>query len=380
MFDWCAQKSITGHANISRLLQQPFHDGQLLHLWRLLEEFLTRELREQCLQDVLQSLSQVTTSHLYLARLPFWGYISTTYDTCLESAYKQVHQRELNKRYTSSISNSLDPFIEEQPFILKLYGDISEPSSIVIRDRLSKGPASIDRLDAVHALLKNTPVLFAGFEQADPDYLYLASISQSRIFPSSAFSMLDSKTLSRLQVIIDSYSPNAELSMPLPQVGLQPDALNGNSPLEIYIAYALNDESYFNSLKKQLNILKRQGYNISCQAHEVVISSAWKNKDHLNTAHIILLLVSPDLLDSDFCYCPKMRAAVWRQLHVKNCCVIPILIRPTSPKLLKKTPFGSLEFLPLNGKSVSQYRSKDVVFMNIIEYILDKLDELSYYS
>jgi hypothetical protein len=53
---------------------------------------------------------------------------------------------------------------------------------------------------------------------------------------------------------------------------------------------------------------------------------AWDK--HLQDASIILLLVSPDFLASDYCYSMEMQWALERH-HTGESHVIPILLRPT---------------------------------------------------
>lgn len=49
--------------------------------------------------------------------------------------------------------------------------------------------------------------------------------------------------------------------------------------------------------------------------------------EHLNTADIILLLVSSDFIDSDYCYDVEMKRALKRH-EAEDARVIPIILRP----------------------------------------------------
>ena len=69
---------------------------------------------------------------------------------------------------------------------------------------------------------------------------------------------------------------------------------------------------------------------------------------HLNSAHIILLLVSPDLMASDYCYSIEMKLAMERHA-AKTARVIPIILRPTD---WKKAPFSKLQVLPSNHRPI----------------------------
>ena len=64
---------------------------------------------------------------------------------------------------------------------------------------------------------------------------------------------------------------------------------------------------------------------------------------HLNEADIILLLISPDFIASDYCYSKEMKWAMDR--HERGeARVIPIILRPVDN--WKGAPFGKLQALP----------------------------------
>ncbi len=76
----------------------------------------------------------------------------------------------------------------------------------------------------------------------------------------------------------------------------------------------------------------------------------WADEIHkrLNSAHIILLLVSPDFIDSDYCYGTEMKQAMER--HERGeACVIPVILRQV---YWQDMPFGKLQALPTDAKPV----------------------------
>jgi len=97
---------------------------------------------------------------------------------------------------------------------------------------------------------------------------------------------------------------------------------------------------------------------------------------HLNEVQIILLLVSPDFMDSDYCYDVEMMRAIER--HERGeACVIPIILRPTE---WKDAPFGRLQSLPTDAKPVSTWRNRELAFLNIaqgIKKVIEKQGEAS---
>ena len=149
-------------------------------------------------------------------------------------------------------------------------------------------------------------------------------------------------------------------------------------PIEVYTAYAADDIKIFRRIKEIYDILKAQKYHVSFHEDEVTRSLAWQRKDHLETAGLIVLLISNTFLKTDFCYQERMHIAVERHRQ-EDCYVIPVLARPTLPRFLQRTPFHDLEFLPGRDQAISNLKQKDQAINSIAAYILDRIDRLEYY-
>jgi hypothetical protein len=84
---------------------------------------------------------------------------------------------------------------------------------------------------------------------------------------------------------------------------------------------------------------------------------------HLNTAQIILLLISPDFIASPYCYGIEMMRALERQ-QLGETYVIPILLRPV---FYEGAPFAHLSPAPTNGKAITTWANRDEAFVDIVE-------------
>src|SRR2546430_17246710 len=120
--------------------------------------------------------------------------------------------------------------------------------------------------------------------------------------------------------------------------------------VEIFFCYAREDEEHRKRLEKHLQALKRQ--EIIDMWHDRMISAKaeWSRQidRHLNTAKIILLLVSPDFMSSDYCYSQEMLRAMER--HERgDARVIPVILRPV---YWQGAPFGKLQVLPTDAKAI----------------------------
>ncbi len=99
--------------------------------------------------------------------------------------------------------------------------------------------------------------------------------------------------------------------------------------IEIFFSYAREDELLRDELAKQLRNLERLGFITVWHDRNISAGTEWASEidARLNTAQIILLLISPDFMNSDYCYSSEMERALERQA-TGEARVIPILLRP----------------------------------------------------
>src|SRR5260370_14341164 len=130
-------------------------------------------------------------------------------------------------------------------------------------------------------------------------------------------------------------------------------AAEARQPLEVFYSYAHEDEPLRQELEKHLHILELQGFIKGWHDRDISAGIEWANEidTHLNSAHIILLLVSPDFLASRYCYSVEMKRAMERH-YAKEACVIPIILRPL---YWQGAPFHKLQLLPTDAKPVTQW-------------------------
>jgi TIR domain len=142
--------------------------------------------------------------------------------------------------------------------------------------------------------------------------------------------------------------------------------------VKVMLCYAREDEELLERLKAHLSTLKDRvdiwhDRNISAGAD-------WQSEisSHLEEAQIILLLISPDFFNSEYCRGIEMAQAL--KLHkLEKARVIPVILRPV---LWETTPLGNLQVLPKDGKPVTTWPNIDDAFYYIakILYFLVKRD------
>jgi hypothetical protein len=144
--------------------------------------------------------------------------------------------------------------------------------------------------------------------------------------------------------------------------------------LDIFFAYAHIDEPLRNTLEKHLSALKRQGFITGWHDQKVLPGQEWEQEAalHLSKAHIILLLVSPDFLASDYSYGTELKMAMERHQR-GEAKVIPVLLRPVD---WKHDPLGKLQVLPSGGKPVTSWPNQDEGFLSVAEGIREVVEDL----
>jgi uncharacterized protein (UPF0297 family) len=135
--------------------------------------------------------------------------------------------------------------------------------------------------------------------------------------------------------------------------------------ISIFYSYAHEDELLRQQLEKHLAVLRRQGLISEWYDRQIIAGTEWVHEidTHLETASIILLLVSPDFIASDYCYESEMNRAIERH-KAGEALVIPIILRPVD---WHGSPFGNLQALPKDGKPVTSWTNRDEAFLDIAE-------------
>jgi hypothetical protein len=184
----------------------------------------------------------------------------------------------------------------------------------------------------------------------------------------STFFKLDT-SLAKVHVRIYNNGKNVTetLSMDVPQLTI-------SNPLAIFYSYVHADEALRAELEKHLSLLRRQGLISTWYDQQVLPGANWSEETlvHLNSASLILLLISPDFLASDYCSGVEMQLALER--HERGeAQVIPILLRPVD---WKGAPFEQLQGLPRDMKPVTSWSNRDEAFRDIARGIRWTIERL----
>jgi WD40 repeat protein len=136
-----------------------------------------------------------------------------------------------------------------------------------------------------------------------------------------------------------------------------------SKPVKIFYSYSHKDEKLRDKLENHLSILKRKGVIQSWHDRRIAAGREWEGliNEHLESAEIILLLISADFLSSDYCYDREMKLAMERHTQ-GEAHVIPIILRECD---WFDAPFGKLQALPKDGKAIKTWNDVDTAFTDV---------------
>lgn len=142
----------------------------------------------------------------------------------------------------------------------------------------------------------------------------------------------------------------------------------------LFFSYSHVDESLRDQLETHLSSLRRQGLIESWHDRRITAGEEFGSviDAHVDTADVILLLVSPDFIASDYCFEREMTRALERHQH-RDARVVPVILRPCDWHDL---PFGKLLATPKDGLPVTKWSNLDDAFLDVVTAIKRALKEL----
>jgi TIR domain len=147
--------------------------------------------------------------------------------------------------------------------------------------------------------------------------------------------------------------------------------------ITIFFCYARKDEALLIELKHHLRSLQWDGLIEIWYDRDISAGTEWEKEisTYLNTAQIVLLLVSPDFMNSDYCCSVEMKRAVERH-EQKEARVIPVILEHVFWQI---DPLNKLQALPTDAKPVMSrsWHNMNEALFNITEGIRKVVKELT---
>jgi tetratricopeptide (TPR) repeat protein len=147
------------------------------------------------------------------------------------------------------------------------------------------------------------------------------------------------------------------------------------SDIELFYSYSHKDEALKDQLVSHLSNLGRQGIIREWHDRKIGLGTEWAKEidEHLNSADVILLLVSADFIASEYCHEIEMKRAMERH-ESGEARVIPVILRSVDWSGLI---FSKLQAVPKDGVPVTKWIDRDEAFTNVAQAIRAAIAELT---
>ncbi|MFE7467782.1 TIR domain-containing protein [Streptomyces sp. NPDC057499] len=142
----------------------------------------------------------------------------------------------------------------------------------------------------------------------------------------------------------------------------------------MFISYSHRDDELRSQLERHLSLLRWRGLLDSWSDRQIRVGEEWSGAidENLESADIILLLISSDFLASDFCRDIEMRRAMERH-HEGTARVVPVLLRACD---WHGFPFGALQALPRDCRPVTAWPNPDAAFTDVAVWLRTVLEDI----
>lgn len=151
--------------------------------------------------------------------------------------------------------------------------------------------------------------------------------------------------------------------------------INKRPPVKIFISYAHKDQGYLEELTTHFSLLRREGLIADWSDRKIVAGQDWERQidSNLELADLIIFLVSPDFIASDYCYGKELVYALEKH-DIGKGMVLPIIIRPCE---WHAAPFSRIQALPKEGLPISKWEDRDDAWLDTIRQIRIVIEQIA---
>lgn len=144
--------------------------------------------------------------------------------------------------------------------------------------------------------------------------------------------------------------------------------------VRVFISYSHKDTELRAELEAHLAILKRIDAIDAWHDGKITPGQEWEKAiwDEFEAADLILLLVSANFVESDFCFSEELTRAMERH-EAGTAHVLPVMIKKC---VWKGAPFEKLSGLPTDMKPVTSWANRDEAWTNVVEGIAARVNRL----
>lgn len=158
-----------------------------------------------------------------------------------------------------------------------------------------------------------------------------------------------------------------------------PERAAGKRLPELFYSYAHEDERHLNQLQKHLNVLVTDRLMSHWYDRDIPAGDEWDRKidERIRSADIILLIVSPSFLDSEYIREKELKIALERH-EAGEARVIPVILEKCLwEKRAAFKGFTKLQALPKDAKPVRSWKPQHDGWYDVAEKLEEIVEELN---
>lgn len=145
-------------------------------------------------------------------------------------------------------------------------------------------------------------------------------------------------------------------------------------PVDLFYSYAHEDEALRDELAGHLKIMERRGVIRPWHDRCLTPGEQWDGKIHksLQSADLVLLLISSDFIDSDYIWSQELAVAMKRHERGETS-VIPVMLRAVD---ITGAPFEKLQGLPTDFRPVTSWPNRDEAWTDVAKGIRKTVEQI----
>ena len=146
-----------------------------------------------------------------------------------------------------------------------------------------------------------------------------------------------------------------------------------SAPWKLFYSYSHKDAELRERLATYLAPLRHQKKVLEWYDRKIEPGANWENEisGELDSAHLILLLVTEDFLASEYCFGVEVEKALGR-LKRGEAKVAPILFKPC---LWQESRFSELQIIPRDARAITSWSSREEAFVDVANEIRKLVSE-----
>lgn len=145
--------------------------------------------------------------------------------------------------------------------------------------------------------------------------------------------------------------------------------------MKAFISYSHRDEAMLDRLHAHLAMLRRKESVSEWYDRQIVAGGRIDDevKGHLDSSQIFLALVSPDFLNSGYCYDKEMGRAM-DQHAAGKIVVVPVILEPCD---WLASPLGQFKAIPKDGKPISEWTNENTAWLDVVTELRRLVESMS---